>query len=93
MSLRKFVAYIDPEDKFAIEDKLSQVSTQIEQDATRITGHLSRYICGICFVADQYVAATPKYLVVWIPKEASGKARFAHPRAMVRHLHRGYLLL
>jgi len=26
MSLRKFVAYIDPEDKFAIEDKLSQVS-------------------------------------------------------------------
>lgn len=23
--LRKFVAYIDPEDKFAIEDKLSQV--------------------------------------------------------------------
>ena len=24
--LRKFVAYIDPEDKFAIEDKLSQVS-------------------------------------------------------------------
>ncbi|XP_055387008.1 beta carbonic anhydrase 1 isoform X2 [Condylostylus longicornis] len=25
--LRKFVAYIDPEDKFAIEDKLSQVNT------------------------------------------------------------------
>lgn len=25
--LRKFVAYIDPEDKFAIEDKLSQVGT------------------------------------------------------------------
>ncbi|KYM80890.1 Beta carbonic anhydrase 1 [Atta colombica] len=27
MSLRKFVAYIDPEDKFAIEDKLSQINT------------------------------------------------------------------
>lgn len=25
--LRKFVAYIDPENKFAIEDKLSQVGT------------------------------------------------------------------
>ena len=92
MSLRKFVAYIDPEDKFAIEDKLSQVSTQIKQDATRIADYLSRYICGTCFVVDQYVAATPKYLVVRIPKEASGKARFAHPRAMVRHLYRRYLL-
>lgn len=33
--LRKFVAYIDPEDKFAIEDKLSQVSDREKQMFTR----------------------------------------------------------
>ncbi|XP_012061583.1 PREDICTED: beta carbonic anhydrase 1 isoform X1 [Atta cephalotes] len=94
MSLRKFVAYIDPEDKFAIEDKLSQVSIYIYRSNRTITiGYLSCYICGTCFITDQYVAATSKYLVLRIPKEASGKARFAHPRAMVRHLHRRYLLL
>ncbi|XP_011882201.1 PREDICTED: beta carbonic anhydrase 1 isoform X3 [Vollenhovia emeryi] len=88
--LRKFVAYIDPEDKFAIEDKLSQVSTRVKR---RIAGgRLSRDTRRTC-LADQHVAAAPEHRVVRIPEEAPGETRPAHPRAVVRHLHRRHLLL
>lgn len=33
--MRKFVAYIDPENKFAIEDKLSQINTLEQRELTR----------------------------------------------------------
>ncbi|XP_077294076.1 carbonic anhydrase beta isoform X2 [Arctopsyche grandis] len=40
--LRKFVAYIDPEDKFAIEDKLSQVNTLQQLQNIASYGFLKR---------------------------------------------------
>lgn len=68
--LRKFVAYIDPEDKFTIEDKLSQVSTQIQQESIVTRPSRTR----TCLVADQHVTAAPEHRVVWIPEEAPGEA-------------------
>lgn len=40
--MRKFVAYIDPEDKFAIEDKLSQVNTLEQLSNVASYGFLKR---------------------------------------------------
>lgn len=37
--MRKFVAYIDPEDKFAVEDKLSQINT-LEQRKPLLHTHI-----------------------------------------------------
>lgn len=48
--MRKFVAYIDPEDKFAIEDKLSQINT-LEQRTYAIpcdVDHCHRFEKDIC---------------------------------------------
>src|SRR5690349_21372386 len=40
--LRKFVAYIDPDDKFAIEDKLSQINTLQQLQNVASYGFLKR---------------------------------------------------
>lgn len=40
--MRKFVAYIDPEDKFAVEDKLSQINTLEQLSNVASYGFLKR---------------------------------------------------
>lgn len=77
------MAYIDPENKFAIEDKLSQVNLRFGEILERKF---------IIFIADQHAAAAPKCRFLWLPEETTGKARFAHTRSLVRYLYGRYLL-
>lgn len=60
--LRKFIAYIDPENKFNVEDKLSQINTleQCMYPFVRSFVRVERPICSIylCFLVFSFVSVS-----------------------------------
>lgn len=93
--LRKFVAYIDPDNKFSVEDKLSQVrvNTLLLLNFQRCSVKVLIWLL-ICFMnLGQLPSTTRKYCKLRVYAGYSNGRENFHTRHVVRYLHWRCVLL